>query len=284
MSNGYGFSGDEVREESSWRYPLGIFIATLVLCAIFLYYYVGPSVDEFSGNVPSPAISEEPVTFEVGGQPFRVPTNFTVFPRDRRGGDREEVWLYTLWPTMAGYSPARRAAFVENAPDTGRIDILIKKRALAFNEEERVNQLYLPQTIDKRGLRTPYQLVKYEFSDQRSNVPTNGYAGTELFLGETENNALMALLCFKEAEAVKSPECWREYELTDDVNIIYRFKRPYLPEWRAIDTKVRAFVTDFMSGRSTIDQSPEETDAPQPSAPSETEATDANDTESDQSK
>jgi len=245
MSNGYGFSGDEVREESSWRYPLGIFVATLVLCAIFLYYYVGPSVDEFSGNVPSPAISEEPVGFTVGGQAFSVPTNFTVFPRDRRGGERDEVWLYTLWPTMAGYSPARRSAFMENAPDTGRIDILIANRSSAFTEQERINRLYMPQTIDKRGLRTPYQLVKYEFSDQRSNVPTNGYAGTELFLGEAEDDKIMALICFKAKEKMTSPECWREYELSDEVSITYRFKRPYLPEWRAIDSKIREFVSQY---------------------------------------
>ena len=141
MSNGHSFGGEEVREESSWRIPLGIFVATLVLCAIFLYYYVGPTVDEFSGNVPSPAISEEPIEFSIGNQSFKVPTNFTVFPRDRRGGERDEVWLYALWPTMAGYSPTRRAAFMENAPDTGRIDILISKRSSVFTEQERIDRL-----------------------------------------------------------------------------------------------------------------------------------------------
>jgi len=247
MSNGYGFGGDEVRQESSWRYPLGIFIATLVLCAIFLYYYVGPSVDEFSGNVPSPAISEEPVTFTVAQQPFKIPTNFTVFPRDRRGGEREEVALYALWPTMAGYSPARREAFIENQPDTGRIDIQITKRMSAFNEQERIDRLYLPQTIDKRGSRTPHQLMKYEFAEQRSNVPTNGYSDTELFLGEATDEKIIALICFKEKEEIRSPECWREYELTPGVSVTYRFKRPYLAEWRAIDARVRGFIEQHAS-------------------------------------
>ena len=246
MSNSYGFGGEEIREESSWRYPFGIFIATLVLCAIFLYYYVGPSVDDLSGNVPSPAISEEPIRFSVNEATFSVPTNYTVFPRDRRGGDRDQVWLYALWPTMAGYSPARRSAFVENAPDTGRIDILIQTRLSAFTEQERIELLYTPQTIDNRGTRTPYQLVKYEFADQRDTVPTNGYSGTELFLGETTSDSIMALLCFKEIDTLPSPECWREYELSDTVSVTYRFKRPYLPEWRAIDARVREFVDDLV--------------------------------------
>ncbi|MBB5518794.1 hypothetical protein [Amphiplicatus metriothermophilus] len=246
MGTGYGFGGEEIKEESSWRYPLAIFVATLILCAIFLYYYVGPSVDEFSGNVPSPAISEEPVSFTVGGVAFSAPANYTVYPRDRRGGERDEVALYALWPTLAGYAPARRSDFLENAPDTRRIDILIAERTSVFNEAERVEELYLPQTTDRRGARTPYQLVKYAFRDQRVNVPTSGYANTELYLGETEEGELIALFCFSETADLPSPECWREYELGDKVAVSYRFKRPYLPEWRAIDARVRAFVRAMM--------------------------------------
>ena len=245
MSNGYGFGGEEIKEESSWRYPLGIFIATLVLCAIFLYYYVGPSVDEFSGNTPSPAISEEPVSFTIGGVAFSAPTNYTVFPRDRRGGERDEVALYALWPTLAGYTPARRDDFVENADDTRRIDIQIAQRISAFTEAERIDILYLPQTNDRRGARTPFQLVKYTFRDQRANAPTNGYSQTELYLGESAEGEVLALFCFEEREEIKSPECWREYELTPTVTVTYRFKRPYLAEWKAIDARVRSFVEDL---------------------------------------
>ncbi|MFQ5564184.1 MAG: hypothetical protein ACE5FO_11500 [Parvularculaceae bacterium] len=250
MSDGHRFSGEEVREESSWRYPLGIFLATLVLCAIFLYYYVGPSVDEFSGNTPSPAISEEPVAFTIATRTFAAPANYTVYPRDRRGGERDEVSLYALWPTMTGYAPARRSDFVENAADTRRIDISISKRATVLNETERIEILYMPQTIDRRGVRTPYQLTKYAFRDQRSNVPTSGYSDTELYLGETEDGAVMALFCFKERDDIPSPECWRQYEIGEDVSVVYRFKRPYLAEWKAIDARVRAFVGDLDSAAS----------------------------------
>jgi len=245
MSNAGGFGGDQVKEESSWRYPLGIFLATLVLCAVFLYYYVGPSVDEFSGNVPSPAISEEPVALIVGGRNFEIPANFTVYPRDRRGGERDEISLYALWYNMSGYAPARRAEFIENAADTRRVDIIIAERTSAFTEQERIDVLYMPQTIDRRGKRTPYQLIKYSFREQRTNVPTNGYANTELFLGEAADGEVMALFCFKEADNNHSPECWRELELTPTVTLNYRFKRPYLPEWRAIDEKVRSFVQEL---------------------------------------
>ena len=242
MSNGYGFGGEEIKQESSWRYPLGIFLATLVLCAIFLYYYVGPSVEDFSGNTPSPAITEEPVRVEIGGVVFAPAANYTVFPRARRGGARDEVVLYALWPTMNGYTPAQRKEFIENAPDTRRIDIVISKRSSMFTEAERFERLYLPQTVDNRGVRTPYQLTKFAFKDQRSNVPTNGYADTELFVGADAEGKTAAVFCFKEKEEISSPECWREYEYGDTIEVSYRFKRPYLPEWRALDAAIQEFV------------------------------------------
>lgn len=245
MTN-YGFGGDEIKSESSWRYPLLIFLATLILCAIFLYYYVGPSVDELGGNVPSPAVSEEPISLVVGGQQFAIPANFTVFPRDRRGGEREEVALYALWPTLSGYAPQRREDFVENAPDTRRVDISIENRRSAFTEQERIDSLYMPQTLDRRGVRTPYQLIRYEFREQRSNVPSSGYAGTELFIGESEDGGVIALFCFKETPDNPAPECWREYESSPSVTVVYRFKRPYLPEWRKVDAEIRGLINGFV--------------------------------------
>ncbi|MFN0022715.1 MAG: hypothetical protein ACKVS5_02320 [Parvularculaceae bacterium] len=239
---GNGIGGEEVRQESSWRYPLGIFLATLILCAIFLYYYVGPSVDEIGGNVPSPAISEEPIAVAVGDMNFAFPANYTIYPRDRRGGPREEVWLYALWPTLSGYAPSRREDFIENAPDTRRVDILIAQRTSPFTERERIDILYMPQTIDQRGSRTPFNLIKYEFKEQRANVPTSGYADAELYLGESDDAQVIALFCYKQRDDLPSPECWRELELSPAVTLTYRFKRPYLAEWRKIDAEVRAFV------------------------------------------
>jgi len=243
--SGYGFGGDEVKQESSWRYPLGIFLATLVLCAVFLYYYVGPSVDEIGGNVPSPAISEERVALTVGGNNFNIPANYTVYPRDRRGGDRDQIAIYLLWPTLSGYSPARREDFVENAPDTRRIDVTLKKRTSAFSEAERIENLYMPQTIDRRGVRTPYGLIRYDFTQRRKNVPTNGYADSNLFVGKTSDEKVIAMFCFKEVAEIDSLDCWREYEMSSTITIIYRFKKAYLQEWRAIDEGVRQFVEEL---------------------------------------
>lgn len=243
-----GFGGEEIKEESSWRYPLAIFLATLVLCAIFLYYYVGPSVNELGGNTPSPAISEEVINLTVNEVPFAVPANYTVYPRDRRGGERDEIVLYALWPTFSGYSPQRRDEFVDDAPDVRRIDLTIAARTSAFDEATRIEKLYMPLTTDSRGIRTPIQLLKHEFKERYTNVETNGYVDTELYIGEAADGAVLALFCYKVKDEVKNPDCWRQYELGDDVTVIYRFKRPYLSEWRKIDADVRTFVKGLRAG------------------------------------
>ncbi len=242
-----GLGGEEIKEESSWRYPLAIFLATLILCAVFLYYYVGPSMDELGGNVPSPAISEEKIQLKVADVTWSIPANFTVYPRDRRGGQRDEVYLYALWSTFSGYTPARRAEFVEDDPESRRLDITIAERTTAFDEAGRIDKLYLPQTIDKRGLATPLRLVRFEFREQPANVPTNGYSDTELYLGEDDDGAQIAIFCVKERSEIKSPYCWREYEFTNNVSVIYRFKKPYLPEWKNIDRQVRDFVAGLQA-------------------------------------
>ncbi len=242
MSNGYGFGGEEIKQESSWRYPIGIFLATLILCAIFLYYYVGPSVEEFKGDLPSPAITEEAVSVQIANRTFAPAANYTVYPRARRGGARDEVSLYALWPNMSGYSPGNRREFVDDDPQTRRINMIISKRSISITEAERLDALYLPHTVDKGGVPTPYQLMKFTFSERRANVPTNGYADTELFVGTDEDDNVIALFCFKERTDITSPECWRTYDYSDTVEVTYRFKRPFLPEWRKIDSEVRQYI------------------------------------------
>lgn len=246
MTSG-GFGGEEIRQESSWRYAIGIALAVILLSAVFIYYYIGPDIDELGGNVPKPAISEEPVDLVIGGTTFRIPANHTVFPRDRRGGARELVSIYALWPTLSGFSPARREDFVGNAPDARRIDIDISERRSAFSEAERIERLYLPQTIDPRGNRTPFQLLEFEFKEARANVPTNGYKDTVLYLGRSGDTTL-AIFCFETRNEIISPDCWRQYELSDTITVTYRFKRPYLEEWRRIDAEVRAFVESLTIG------------------------------------
>ncbi|MEM9232652.1 MAG: hypothetical protein AAGA69_00255 [Pseudomonadota bacterium] len=239
----YQLGGDEVKQESSWRYPLIILFATLILCVIFLYHYVGPDVDEIQGNKPRPTISEELIDISVGDIDLRVPANYTVFPRDRRPGERELLTLFSSWPRMEGYAPSRRNDFIENEADARRIDLLIGLKQMPFNEEQRLDILYLPQTVDSAGSPYEHGLTRYTFKQGTPENPASGYSDREMLIGETASGETAVFFCYPESEnGAVPPECFREYDLTETVSVKYYFKRPYLAEWQRIDEGVKRLV------------------------------------------
>lgn len=239
----YQIGGEEVREESGWRYPLLILMATLLLMAILSAIYFGPGVEELAGDAPRPSTAEESVLVDIGGLTFDVPANHTKFPRDRRPGERDQLTLYAAWPRMDGFTPSRRVDFVENRPNSRRIDILIETNNTPFDEGERLDILYLPHVTEAGGVPDEHGLTRYQFASGSSLKPGSGYADRTMYIGETESGEQAVLFCYNEnADTLIPPECFRYYDLNEDVWVRYIFKLPYLQEWRRIDAEVQAFV------------------------------------------
>lgn len=242
----YNLGGEEVKEESSWRYPLIILITTLALCVVFMYYFFGPDVDELQGNKPRPTIADEEFSILIGDVTLSVPANYTRFPRDRRNGQRETLDLYASWPRMDGYAPARRQDFVENEPDSRRIDILVAVKKTPFTERQRLDILYLPQTIEPAGTPHEHNLTRYTFRQGSADTPASGYSDKEMFTGFLGNGEKVVLFCYPEVDNdAVSPDCYREFDFTDQVSVKYYFKRPYLAEWTRIDQGVKSLLERF---------------------------------------
>ena len=244
----YTSGGEEIREESSWRYPLTIFFVTLLLSAGFLYLYVGPGVDDLQGVTPKPTIADDRTTLIVGDTTFSVPASYTIYPRDRRPGERDELPLYAAWPRMDGYTPARKADFTENRPNSRRIDIVIEQKRVPFSETDRLHTLYIGQTLDKRGTPAEHGLTRFDFRQGSPTAPASGYADKVMYLGEAEDGSQAVLFCYRETEDLVPPDCFRQYDLTPKVSVKYYFKRPYLPEWRRIDARVHELIDDLAVG------------------------------------
>ncbi|GGY49791.1 hypothetical protein [Parvularcula lutaonensis] len=238
--------GEEVREESGWRYPLLIFVATLILSGFVLFFYFGPSPEEIAGDVPRPSVAEDSVILTVGGIPFDVPANHTVFPRDRRAGARESLALYAAWPRMDGYTPSRRTDFIENRANSRRIDVLIEENNTPFDEKQRLEILYKQHVTEAGGVPFEHGLTKYEFGKASSLAPGAGYEDRVMYVGTTEDGEEAVLFCYDhEDEELVPPDCFRIYDISEEVWVRYIFKEVYLPEWRKIDTAVKAFVNDL---------------------------------------
>ncbi|ADM09839.1 hypothetical protein PB2503_08929 [Parvularcula bermudensis HTCC2503] len=243
----YQIGGEEVREENSWRYPLMLLVATLVLSAVFLYYYFGPDVEEIAGNKLRPTIADDTITATVGGIDFEVPANYTLYPKDRRNGDREVLALFASWPRFDGFTPSRRRDFIENATDSRRIDIEIALAPLPFSEADRLEIQYKPHLADQEGQPFDYGLTHYRFKSagEITGAPS-GYTDKELFLGEASDGQMAVLFCYLEDPSGVIPsECYRTYDLSRTVSVKYKFKKEYLSEWRDIDAGIRNLIADF---------------------------------------
>lgn len=243
---GYSLGGEEVREESGWRYPLLVFFATLVLSVFVLFYYFGPSADELAGDVPRPSLAEESVILTVGGMAFDVPANHTVFPKDRRAGARDTLALYAAWPRMDGYTPSRRIDFVENRANSRRIDVLIEENNTPFNEKQRLEILYKKHVTQAGGVPAEHGLTKYEFGRASSVDSGAGYQDRIMYVGTTTDGEEAVLFCYDmDDEEMIPKDCYRTYDINQDVWVRYFFKQVYLPEWRKIDEGVKAFVEEL---------------------------------------
>lgn len=248
----YSIGGEEVREESGWRYPLIIFVATLLLSAFVLIYYFGPTKEELTGDVPRPSVAEDSALITVGGLSFDVPAKHTMFPKDRRARTTDSLALYAAWPRMDGYTPSRRIDFVENRPNSRRIDVVIETNNTPFDELQRFEILYTRHVTDAGGVPHEHGLTKYEFTSASSLAPGAGYEDRVMFVGETDSGERAVLFCDDGPDRqLIPPQCSRTYDLTEDVWVRYFFKEPLLPEWRRIDAAVHEFVGGLrLNGRS----------------------------------
>jgi hypothetical protein len=239
QATGAEMSDDEMHEESPWRYPLIIIIVTLALSGIVAYTYFGPSLEDLRGDTPEASARETPIHMEIGDSRFVIPENYTQYPRARRGGPRDSVALYAVFPTFEPYSVRHDRLFFENEPDNPIVYFEIHLARLPMTEQERIDQIYRERLADDAGEELGYGLTQYAFDSDSS------YADEDLFLGQDEDGNEVAIICTKISTVVPSPNCRRDLELSDGLRLSYRFKRAHLERWREINTGLLNLVDAF---------------------------------------
>ncbi len=225
----------EAKQDSSWTLPFTIIGVTLLLSFGFLYYYFGPTLSELTGDTQDPSASDELIRMTIGDVNFQVPTSYTRFPRARRGGERESVSLYALLPNLESFSAEKRDIFEANNPDSPVIYFDVAVHRSTLEEADRLNRVYL-DNVDGAGRVGPYGLTAYEFSE------ASGYKDEDLFVYNESGAVPVVIRCFCETEVIPSPHCRRDMRLTETLSLSYRFKRPWLAQWRDINDKVQEFV------------------------------------------
>lgn len=234
-----GSSYDEgVKERSGWLLPSAVLLSTVLLCVLFLLYYLAPNPASFIEEHTSPTSRTSSVRLTVGGLVLRVPENYLIYPSERKDGARNQVALFAALPDFRGYTEQDSAIFSGNGANSPIIHILIRQDAFDLTETARLNRIYLGNVIDARGEPGPFGLIKYSFRDD------SGYRGEDLFVGRAEDGVVV-MRCTRRTASVPSPNCLRELPLMEGVELSYRFKRARLGNWREIARGVKRLAVSF---------------------------------------
>lgn len=231
---------DNAKRESSWATILRIAIIVLVLSSGFLFYYIGPSVDDLQGNIPQASSNTALIPLVVGSTLFFIPENYTQFPRARRGGERNNVALYAHMPKMSPYVMPMKEVFEGNAPDSPIIHFQIESYRQPLDEEDRFERIYMHEVMDTNGEPGPAGLTMFHFADE------SGYRNEDLMLGRDAKDRIVILRCTRLIQGIPSPNCRRDMQFSETVGLSYRFKRAHIAHWRRIDEDIQELTTSFI--------------------------------------
>jgi hypothetical protein len=223
-----------VRQHSGWLIPLGFGMAVLVLCGLFLAWYLRPGPR--SG---APTGDAAPVVLSVGSLRLSVPANYIAAAAGRAGGAQDMLALSALIPDMRGYSEPEARLFAGNAPDSPVVHLLLRRDAVNLDVAARLARVYMPNISDPHGEPGPFGLTRYGFR------PETGYDRADLFAG-MGNSGPVLLLCDRALPDLPSPNCLvTANPPARDVSLSYRFKRAWLSQWRQIAGGVDGLVRRF---------------------------------------
>ncbi len=229
---------ETVRKRSGWLIPLGVFVVTFVLSAMFLLLYLAPSAPSLFEEQIAPTSRSDQITVRVGGTPFRIPANYLMYASARQGGEHAEIELFALLPDMSGWSNWATDEFASNAPDSRVVFLTIHKDKLGLSEADKLKRVYFDYLADRRGNAGPVELRQFTFRQD------NGYRAEDLFVGQTEKGPIV-LRCVRASHDVPSPSCLRETLLAHGVGLSYRFKRAHLSDWREISANIDKLIASF---------------------------------------
>ncbi len=225
------------RRASSGIWSLRIVTGCLVVAALLA---IGDfalswsrSIGEAEGRVADPM----PVTLFVGRQRLTVPANMFRFADQRTVGPHEEVDLAIHWPSMEGWTPARRDAFLDQGEDAPVLFVTLKRRATATDSAGRLASVYL-HFLDDEALPAPAGLAG------RALQMDAALAGEEVYF-EPGSVAPFTAHCLSPDGSGFPALCMTEIHAGEDLSIQVRFRKGLIGDWAALKEAIRLLPLRF---------------------------------------
>ena len=186
---------------------------------------------------PDEALVPRPVVVSIGDQTLTVPRDLVRFSGQRRDGAVERLELALRWPPHESAGPELTAANSVR----GTVFITLGLPDDSLDPTRRLAAIY-QRFLDQDVTSTPQGLASRRF------VAESGYEGEELFYDPASPTAYFVRCAPPIADQPGS--CLREFRLMDRLDVVYRFPRDLLTQWRRLDQAVSALLAAIgASGR-----------------------------------
>lgn len=170
--------------------------------------------------------------FSIQNNYVNVPLNMVRFSHQRKSGTLERLDLYAHWPTLSGYTEKLSKDFDSLQDDAPLIFISLEpqtmRQEMSGRIEEIYNKFFAGPPIDAGN-----GLVRRAFSAD------SAYFSEDLYY-EVNSPYPYAARCIRENDKVAAPFCIRDIHVGNGLTLTYRFHANLLPQWRTLETSIRA--------------------------------------------
>jgi hypothetical protein len=223
------------RRSGALALPMIGILTLAVLAAGFIGYVLWP---RWPGPSVPPGAPALPVT--IAGTPFNVPPAAMRIPLQRHAGAHERVDLAFLWPSLeppdSGASSAR-APGAAPQQTVDRLFVTISAASDSLAPADRVKTIY-PRYAAADAAVEPNGLAVKAF---RSGTP---YQGEDLIYDSIHDPATpegFLVRCSRNGAGPTPGICLYSQRI-DQADIVVRFPRDWLADWRAIESGIERLI------------------------------------------
>jgi hypothetical protein len=214
--------------------PLAAFAAPAFVALAYIGYVLWPRWPGPPAGIDAPAL---PIT--VAGVAFNLPPAAIRVPLQRRPGAQERVDLAFLWPSLAPPDPNAKPPPPGAPPTPERIFVTISAAGDAPHPADLVRNVY-PRYIAGEAMAGPDGMTVLPFRD---GTP---YQGEDLI---HDAAATAFLVRCSRNDAGRTPGTCLYQRRLDGADLVVRFPRDWLGDWRMVAGNVDRLITRLQPGR-----------------------------------
>jgi hypothetical protein len=212
-------------------FTLGSSIAVLAITLILVLRWPA----SVAPDAPSLPIS-------VGGIVFNVPPAAIRVALQRHAGQQGRLDLVFLWPALVPPNPAAKPPASEDVPAIDRLFVTITAPDDGLGPAERIRTIY-PRYFDFGRFAGPDGLLVIRFRD---GTP---YQAEDLFYDPAAPDRFV-VRCSRPGSGPTPGICLFERRLADAADIVVRFPREWLADWRQVSAGIEKLIASLRPSSS----------------------------------